>query len=75
MSEENAASQPGEAPESPAIVKKASDTVAKAKVRPSKLAPEKRPETPGNPPESAREIPPETPGKSDNALSIFGWDV
>jgi len=79
MSDENAQARPAEAPESPAVVKKAVDTIAKGKTRPKPTparAPESVKETPTeNTPESGRVSPPETPGKSDNALSIFGWDV
>jgi len=72
MSEKSENVKAAEGPESPSVVGKATDTIARLKVKPKAAAPEKTPETTR---ETAPEKRPETPGKPDNALSIFGWDV
>jgi hypothetical protein len=72
MSAENAPAGPAaEAPQSPAVVKKAASTVAKPKIvpKPAAKAPAAAPTTPA--PAAAPAAPAAEP--DENPFSIFGW--
>ncbi len=70
MNDEKNEQTGAEQPQSPAVVKKATSTVAKAKVKPSPAPPAAK-ETP---PETKPQPPAQTESTGSDVFSIFGWD-
>jgi hypothetical protein len=69
---ENASEVGSEAPQSPAIVKKAAGTVPKIKPKPA--IPAVQPSKPAPQADVAHQIEPQ-PAKEASVFNVFGWDI